>query len=273
MKHYTKELLVFLLGVGVVLIVYAYVTDNGLEDEPAASTMEEAEVIQEGGGLTIFPVSHASGVLRTEGRTIVMDPVGDPARFGEMGDPDIILLTDIHGDHLSVETLEALVNEETTIIAPEAVYDELSEVLRAQTEVLQNGESTDLLGFTIEAVRMYNLPETSESRHVKGRGNGYIIEAAVGRIYIAGDTDGIPEMRNLEGIQFAFIPMNPPYTMDVEEAADAVLDFAPKEVYPYHYRTPDGLSDINKFKELVNAGNPDINVVLLDWYNEEATGE
>ncbi|KKU02605.1 MAG: hypothetical protein UX06_C0054G0009 [Candidatus Giovannonibacteria bacterium GW2011_GWA2_45_21] len=73
-------------------------------------------------------------------------------------------------------------------------------------------------------------------------------------------------MRALKDIDIALIPMNLPYTMDVEEASRAVLAFAPKQVYPYHYRGPDGLSDIQKFKELVESGNPNIEVILLNWY-------
>ena len=73
-------------------------------------------------------------------------------------------------------------------------------------------------------------------------------------------------MRNLENIDKAFVCMNLPYTMDVEQAADAVLEFAPKEVIPFHYRGTDGLSDIEKFKSLVNQGNEDIEVTFLEWY-------
>src|SRR5690606_36671567 len=102
--------------------------------------------------------------------------------------------------------------------------------------------------------------------HSKGRGNGYLLEMDGHRAYIAGDTAGIPEMRALTDIDLAFVPMNPPYTMDVEEAADAVLEFAPVTVLPYHYRTPDGLSDVARFAEIVNEGNPEIEVVQLEWY-------
>ena len=86
------------------------------------------------------------------------------------------------------------------------------------------------------------------------------------RVYISGDTSGIPEMRNLKNIDMAFVAMNLPYTMSVGEAADAVLAFKPKKVYPYHYRTPEGFSDVAKFKELVNGKNPEIEVIQLEWY-------
>ena len=118
----------------------------------------------------------------------------------------------------------------------------------------------------MEAIPLFNLPESAKTFHAKGRGNGYVIEQGGARVYISGDTSGIPEMRALQGIDVAFVVMNLPYTMDVEEAADAVLAFAPKKVYPYHYRTPEGFSDVARFKELVNAGGKDIEVVQLKWY-------
>lgn len=125
------------------------------------------------------------------------------------------------------------------------------------------------LGFKIEAIPMYNIPESDKSYHPKGRGNGYVIEKSDTRVYISGDTAGIPEMRNLENIDMAYIAMNLPYTMSVEEAADAVLAFKPKVVYPYHYRTPEGFSDVAKFKEIVNGKNPEIQVIQLEWYPSE----
>ena len=102
--------------------------------------------------------------------------------------------------------------------------------------------------------------------HPESRGNGYILTLNSKRIYISGDTEDIPEMRNLKNIDKAFVCMNLPYTMTIESAASAVLDFKPKNVYPYHYRGTDGMSDVDKFKTLVNQENESIEVILLDWY-------
>ena len=98
---------------------------------------------------------------------------------------------------------------------------------------------------------MYNLREEAKKFHEKGRGNGYVIEKNDKRVYISGDTEDIPEMRSLQNIDIAFVCMNLPYTMTVENAASAVLDFKPNKVYPYHYRGTEGLSDVSKFKSLV----------------------
>jgi L-ascorbate metabolism protein UlaG (beta-lactamase superfamily) len=214
--------------------------------------------------IKITPVSHATMALEWGELMLITDPVGDREKIPS-GTPDMILITDIHGDHLNTSTLSKLSGEETVIIAPVAVADSIRSI-PGQIKVLKNGETVEALGVKIEAVPMYNFPETSDSRHAKGRGNGYVLEKMGERVYIAGDTSGTPEMRSLKNIDLAFIPMNLPFTMSVDEAASAVLDFKPKKVIPYHYRGSDGLSDINKFKELVTNQNPEIKVELLNFY-------
>jgi L-ascorbate metabolism protein UlaG (beta-lactamase superfamily) len=117
---------------------------------------------------------------------------------------------------------------------------------------------------------MYNLRPEAQKFHEKGRGNGYVLNLGNSRVYFSGDTEDIPEMRSLENIDKAFICMNLPYTMTVDKAAEAVLEFRPKEVYPYHYRGRPDVSDVGKFRELIEAGNSGIEVVQLDWYpNDE----
>ena len=131
---------------------------------------------------------------------------------------------------------------------------------------MNNGQTAVVKDINVEAIPMYNLREEALKFHEKGRGNGYVLTFGDERVYISGDTEDIPEMRNLKNIDKAFVCMNLPYTMPVESAASAVLDFKPKTVYPYHFRGTEGLSDVEKFKSIVNEGNPDINVELLEWY-------
>lgn len=218
---------------------------------------------------SIIPIEHASAIIQWGAESIFTDPTGGAQLYEGKSAADIILLTDIHGDHLNPETLTAVLTEKTTLIAPQAVKDALPVELAARVTLMKNGDTLTVKGFTVTAIPMYNLPETADSKHAKGRGNGYLIEKDGYRVYIAGDTAGIPEMRALTAIDIALIPMNLPYTMSVEEAADATLAFKPKTVYPYHYRGPDGLADVAKFKQLVNAGDPAINVVLTKWYPSE----
>jgi L-ascorbate metabolism protein UlaG (beta-lactamase superfamily) len=114
------------------------------------------------------------------------------------------------------------------------------------------------------AVPMYNLPNDG-ARHTKGWGNGYVVTMGEKRIYISGDTEDIPEMRQLENIDIAFVCMNLPYTMDIYQAASGVLDFEPKVIYPYHHRG----QDIERFKEVVDWEGKDIDVRLKNWYPEQ----
>lgn len=213
----------------------------------------------------VTAIEHATGILSWGGSHIYFDPTGGAEAFSGQPAADIVLLTDIHGDHLSTSTLEA-VRGSAVLIVPQAVQAMLPPALATGTIVMKNGDTIEQGGFTIEATPMYNYPESADSRHVKGRGNGYIIEKDGYRVLIAGDTAGTPELRAMRDIDMAFVPMNLPYTMSVDEAASAVLDFKPKVVYPYHYRGPDGLADVERFKQLVNQGNSDIEVVLAAWY-------
>jgi L-ascorbate metabolism protein UlaG (beta-lactamase superfamily) len=215
----------------------------------------------------VIPITHATTILKWQNAVIYIDPTGNEEAFANQPDADIILVTDIHGDHLNEPTLKAVIKD-STFIAPQAVKDQLQPDLGERVQVLANDQTTTVLDFDITAVPMYNFPETVNSRHVNGRGNGYIIERDGYRVYIAGDTGPTPEMRALENINMAFVPMNEPFTMSVDEAAEAVLDFKPQTVYPYHYREQNGLADVNKFKDLVNVVDPSINVVLLNWYPE-----
>ena len=256
-----KIVLLIALVVAVAFVIFMNKGDKNKENT--------SNMLEEAGGIIVDPIEHASLILSWGGLTIYADPVGENLYAGKPA-PDIILLTDIHGDHLDTEALQAVATEKTVIIAPQAVLNEISgkipEDLKAKVSIMVNGELASYLGFSIEAVPMYNLPESSESYHTKGRGNGYVIQKGDTRVYISGDTSGIPKMRKLKDIDMAFVAMNLPYTMSVEEAANAVLEFKPQKVYPYHYRTPEGFSDVAKFKQLVAGGNPDIEVVQLDWY-------
>ena len=216
--------------------------------------------------LDITPIEHATMVLQWDDTVLYVDPVGGAEAFEGQPSPNIILVTDIHGDHMNAETIQAVLTDKTKLIAPQAVADKLPKDLQDKVQVMNNGESAMHFNIAIEAIPMYNLREEALKFHKKGRGNGYILEKGDKRVYISGDTEDIPEMRNLTNIDIAFVCMNLPYTMPVDKAADAVLAFKPNTVYPYHYRGTEGLSDVSKFKDLVNKGNGAITVTQLDWY-------
>ena len=233
----------------------------------SAQTRSNPDVIKTSkGDLTIQPIVHASLVISTPGLTIYADPTGGAASYSGINAPDLIIITDIHGDHFDAKTISAVRAASTTLIVPKAVADLMPDSLKSKAVIVNNGETIMQKGITISAIPMYNLPESATSMHTKGRGNGYVITVNTKKIYISGDTQGIPEMRSLKDIDMAFVCMNLPYTMNINEAADAVLAFKPRIVYPYHYRGQGGLSDVEGFKKLVVAGNANIDVRLLNWY-------
>jgi L-ascorbate metabolism protein UlaG (beta-lactamase superfamily) len=211
------------------------------------------------GPVKITPVYHASLEIEAGGKVIIIDPA-KPANFSGLPQADLVLITDIHGDHMDPDLLKAESKAGTEIIAPAAVAKTVT-----TAKVIGNGEKTTWGDWTIEAIAMYN---TTESRgpapgkffHDKGRGNGYVLTYGGKRFYFSGDTEGIPEMRALKNIDVAFICMNLPYTMTPDEAADAVKAFHPKVAIPYHYKGQD--TAVFK-KDLEGTG---IDVRLLEWY-------
>ncbi|MBV6432281.1 MAG: hypothetical protein IANPNBLG_02423 [Bryobacteraceae bacterium] len=209
------------------------------------------------GPVKLTVIRHASLMLEAGGQVVHVDPWSQ-GNYDGLPPADLILLTDIHGDHLDPKALARVKKASTVIIAPPAAAETVKDAT-----VLRNGESKTVGKWKIEAVPMYNEkrgPAPGKLFHDKGRGNGYVVTYGGMRFYISGDTEGTPEMRALKNIDVAFLCMNLPYTMPPEEAAAAAKAFHPKVVYPYHYRG----SDVKAFeKALAGSG---IEVRLRDWY-------
>ena len=209
------------------------------------------------GVVHITPLNHASTLIEAGGKFIYLDPA-KPVDFSTRPKADLILITDIHGDHMDPDAIKAIGKPDTEILAPPAVVQTVT-----TAKPIANGETKTWQNWSIEAIPAYNLkrgPSPGKLFHDKGRGNGYVLTYGGKRFYFSGDTEGVPEMRALKNIDVAFVCMNLPYTMTPEEAAEAVKAFHPKIVIPYHYRG----SDLSVFqKGLQGTG---IEVRLLDWY-------
>jgi L-ascorbate metabolism protein UlaG (beta-lactamase superfamily) len=209
------------------------------------------------GTLQIIPIQHASLLVKAGGKVLYVDPA--QGTYDGLPAADYILITDIHGDHMAPAVVDKLKKASTVIVAPKAVAEKFPGAL-----VMANGDTRTVGDFKIKAIPMYNLKPAADGQiyHEKGRGNGYIVTFGGKRFYFAGDTEGTPEMRALKNIDVAFIPMNLPYTMTPQAAADAVRAFHPAVVYPYHYRG----QDTKIFaKALEGTG---IDVRLRDWYSK-----
>ena len=209
------------------------------------------------GPVKITPLFHASTLIEAGGKAIYLDPA-KPANFAGHPKADLILITDIHPDHMDPDSIAAVSQAGTEMLAAPAVVATVK-----NAKPIANGETKTWQGWSIEAMPAYNLtrgPAPGKLFHDKGRGNGYVLTYGGMRFYFSGDTEGVPEMRALKNIDVAFVCMNLPYTMPPEEAADAVKAFHPKIVIPYHFRG----SDLTGFqKKLEGTG---IEVRVLDWY-------
>ncbi len=181
--------------------------------------------------LTVQFIKHGSLSIGYEGHTIQIDPVSMYADYSKMQKADIILITHEHPDHLDAKAVSALEKKGTVIVANAS-----SRKLLGRGKVMKNGDKlTPVPYLNLEAVPAYNTTAGRDKFHPKGRDNGYILTIGGLRIYIAGDTEDIPEMKNLKNIDIAFLPVNQPYTMTVDQAVKAAKMINPRILYPYHY--------------------------------------
>lgn len=207
---------------------------------------ETAETIATSGGdIGIHPLMHASLALSFGDEVFYVDPAENS--FEGLPAPTAIFITHAHGDHYNEANLVTLAGAAVPIYVNEDVFSKLPEALKARATAMKNGDSATVNGIAVEAIPAYNITEDRKQYHPQGVGNGYVFTFADKKVYLAGDTEDIPEMRALTDIAVAFLPMNLPYTMDVTQAADAVKAFKPTVVYPYHF----GDSDVDQFTTLV----------------------
>jgi L-ascorbate metabolism protein UlaG (beta-lactamase superfamily) len=214
-----------LLSLGLLLLA----TDAALSQ----ADFETDTITAAAGDLTITFIGHGTLMFTFDGKVIHIDPVGREADYGSMPDADLVLVTHEHGDHLDPDAIAAIRKEGTVVVYSRSCQGRLDDAV-----TMENGSTRALAGFTIEAVPAYNLVHKRDGGqpfHPKGNGNGYVITFGDLRVYVAGDTENTPEMKALEDIDIAFLPMNLPYTMTPEMVADAALAFRPRILYPYHF--------------------------------------
>lgn len=206
----------------------------------------ESDLIETSAGdLEITFLGHGTLMLTFDGKVVHVDPFGKVANYSKLPRADLILITHEHHDHLDLSALVSIRTERTEVV--------LAEVCTKQVEgglVMRNGDVRTVKDVTIEAVPAYNLVHRrsdGQPYHPKGIGNGYIMTFGDKRVYVAGDTENIPEMHSLTNIEVAFLPMNLPFTMTPEMVAEAAKAFRPKILYPYHF----GDTDTSKLIDLL----------------------
>ena len=222
--------------------------------EATASMDFEKDIITTSkGNLEVTFIGHGSLMLTFKGIVIQVDPYSKLADYSSFPKANLILITHEHSDHLDAAALEAVRADRTILILTETCAAQISGGI-----VMKNGNVETVGGLLIEATPAYNLVHMRSEGvpyHPKGIGNGYVITFGDKRVYVAGDTENIPEMENLKNIDYAFLPMNLPYTMTPEMVADAAKAIKPQVLYPYHF----GDTDTTQLEELMK-GTPEVEV-------------
>ncbi len=224
----------------------------GLLSAGSALAFETDDFEAEGGPSTALGVDklsisffgHASLMIQFGKTVIYADPVGQYADYGKLPKADIVLVTHEHFDHLDAKAIDQVAKKATRIVINPSGRKQLG-----KGDALKNGKSLTIGGIKITAVPAYNTTPGRDRFHPRGRDNGYVLDAGGKRIYIAGDTEDIPEMADLKGIDIAFLPMNQPYTMTPQQLARAAAMFRPKVLYPYHT----GDTDLSGVPELLKG--------------------
>ncbi len=214
-------------------------------DQTAEKKFEQDLIETNAGNLKITFIGHGTLMFDYQQKVIHVDPVSREADYSKMPEADLVLITHEHGDHLDPEALKLIRKDQTDIVLTEACTEKVSGGI-----VMKNGDERTVQQLKIKAVPAYNIVhkrDNGQPFHPEGVGNGYVVTFADKRIYIAGDTENIPEMKQLKKIDVAFLPMNVPYTMTPEMVADAARAFKPKILYPYHY----GQTDPNELLALL----------------------
>jgi L-ascorbate metabolism protein UlaG (beta-lactamase superfamily) len=214
-----------------------------LQSSNEKNSVEKDIIKTSSGDIAISFIGHGSLMFEYKGKIIHVDPWGKLADYLKLPKADIILVTHHHFDHLDEKAITAITKKGTQIVLTHEVFNVLKKGI-----VMRNGDTRTVEGISIDAVPAYNTTKGHEQFHPKGRDNGYLIVLGGKKIYIAGDTEDIPEMASLKNIDVAFLPMNQPYTMLPEQVAYAVHTFHPKILYPYHY----GETDVSKIQTLLS---------------------
>jgi L-ascorbate metabolism protein UlaG (beta-lactamase superfamily) len=218
----------------------------------------EADIVKTSAGdLKMTFIGHGTLMFQFDGKVIHIDPFSRVADYATLPKADLILVTHEHGDHLDPEVIKMLTKEGTRLVLTETCADKTAGGI-----VMENGDKQTVAGIQIEALPAYNMVHKRDNGnpfHPKGVGNGYVLTFGDKRVYIGGDTENTPEMKALEDIDVAFLPMNLPYTMTPEMVADAAKTFRPKILYPYHF----GDTDPSKLVALL-SDEEDIEVRIRD---------
>ncbi len=236
----------------IVFVAIAFSTVKGQFDSDVIKTSE--------GELEMFFIGHGTLMFTYKDMVIHIDPTMREANYANLPDADLILITHHHGDHLDLKAINHVLKKETRVVMTRTCLEQLKNF---EATVMRNGDSETMSGVGIEAIPAYNITHKRSNGkpfHPKGEGNAYVLSFGSTHVLIGGDTENVPEIKQLKTpISVAFLPMNVPYTMTPEMVADAALAFRPAILYPYHY----GQTDPQELVDLLK-NEKDIEVRIRD---------
>ena len=230
-----KRILLLLTCVTMTLSVFS-------QDMPATDKINTSSGVVE-----MHFIGHGSLLFSINNFFIYIDPVRSSGAYDNLPKADLILVTHEHGDHLDPDLINTLRKDATVMLSSEKAAASVS-----WARIMKAGDINVVNGISVLAVPAYNIKNMrvpGQPYHPKGDGNGYVLTIGDKKIYIAGDTENIPEMKDLKNINVAFLTMNIPYTMTPEMVADAAKSFKPAILYPYHYGSTNTATIINLLKD------------------------
>jgi L-ascorbate metabolism protein UlaG (beta-lactamase superfamily) len=255
-----KKIYACLVGFIAALTTFGLTTacaQNNNAKMPDSTDSYEVDVFKTKSGKTVrfYALVHASIRIEFDGKEIEIDPVrklgNRTINYGAMPKADYIFVTHEHGDHFDKEAIRLLQSENTQLVMNKRCAD-----MYGPCAVLDNDQSATLGVIQVEAVPAYNITEGRTQFHPKGRDNGYILTLDGLRIYIAGDTEDIPELKDIKDIDIAFMPCNQPYTMTPEQLVKAAKIVKPKVLFPYHY----GQTDVTAIPSQLKDSGIDVRI-------------
>lgn len=237
------------------LVIMAGILSMYCSPAAAAEKFVTDIIKSKAGDIQLTFLGHGSLMLAYGGKVIQVDPVLQIADYSTLPQADLILVTHDHSDHLDAKAIALLTRPGKTTLV-------LTEICAAKVPggvIMKNGDVKSLAGLQIEAVPAYNIVQRrpdGQPFHPPGSGNGYVLTLGDQRVYVAGDTENIPEIKNLSAINVAFLPMNLPYTMTPEMVAAAARSFQPQILYPYHF----GETDTRKIVALLKDSGIEVRI-------------
>lgn len=241
-----------------ILILLATMTLAACTEKTHAMAKTDTFKTKSGKEITFTAIKHGSIRITFDGKEIEVDPVSKlkpVTDYTKIPKADYIFVTHEHFDHCDSVAIRQL-EKPTTVIITNANCAKII----GKGQVMHNGDHLQLADdITVDAVPAYNVTPGREKFHPKGRDNGFILTLDGFRIYISGDTEDIPEIRDIKDIDVAFLSTNQPYTMTPEQTARAAKTIKPKVLFPYHYSDTDVQQVVNLLK------GTSINVIIRNY--------